>query len=128
MVFFSDLFIALALGASSNALYNENSDVISLTPKNFDKVLQSSEIWIVEFFAPWCGHCQNLVPAYEEAARGLKVSLIFYCKSFFFNIYCLIYLYSVIDIALLVCDFFLSVSLSLVILYFPPFLQNTFCS
>lgn len=55
------------------ALYPPNSNVIELTPNNFDKlVINSDEVWIVEFFAHWCGHCQQLVPEYQKAANTLK--------------------------------------------------------
>ncbi|XP_046427345.1 protein disulfide-isomerase A6 homolog isoform X1 [Neodiprion fabricii] len=63
--------VLLIVGA--NALYPTSSDVVDLTPSNFDRlVLQSDNVWIVEFYAPWCGHCQQLVPEYGKAATALK--------------------------------------------------------
>jgi len=48
--------------------------VVDLNPANFDRlVIQSDNVWIVEFYAPWCGHCQQFVPEYSKAATSLKV-------------------------------------------------------
>ncbi|KAF7432958.1 protein disulfide-isomerase precursor [Pleurotus ostreatus] len=48
------------------------SDVISLTASSFESVVNPEPLILVEFFAPWCGHCKALAPHYEEAATALK--------------------------------------------------------
>uniref|UniRef100_A0A7S0SQQ7 protein disulfide-isomerase n=1 Tax=Chromulina nebulosa TaxID=96789 RepID=A0A7S0SQQ7_9STRA len=52
------------------------SEVITLTETNFNAlVLESNDHWLVEFYAPWCGHCKNLAPEWETAAKQLKGSV-----------------------------------------------------
>ncbi|KAL8585699.1 Protein disulfide-isomerase A6 [Nucella lapillus] len=59
--------------AGVSALYGSGDDVVELNPSNFhSKVINGDELWIVEFYAPWCGHCQSLVPEWKKAASALK--------------------------------------------------------
>lgn len=49
------------------------SSVTVITKQNFrDKVLRSEEPWIVDFYAPWCGPCQQYMPNFEEIAQTMK--------------------------------------------------------
>merc|ERR1712018_1017852 len=50
-----------------------DADVVILTDENFKEEVINSELPIlVEFYAPWCGHCQRLEPEWNEAAAQLK--------------------------------------------------------
>ena len=75
--FLSVLLGVVALCHGSIALYSKNSGVTVLNPNNFDsKVKNSDGIWVVEFYAPWCGHCKSLAPEYQKAGKALKVLLL----------------------------------------------------
>lgn len=48
-------------------------DVTVLTKDNFDSIaLDSKKDVLVEFFAPWCGHCKRLAPVYEKVAETFR--------------------------------------------------------
>lgn len=73
MTFFFITGLFFILFTSAYALYPSSSDVVMLTASNFDRLVEQSDaVWVVEFFAPWCGHCQALVPEYTKAATALK--------------------------------------------------------
>ncbi|XP_076438038.1 protein disulfide-isomerase A6-like [Babylonia areolata] len=66
------LALLAVVGAAS--LYEPGKDdVIELSTTNFQfRVINSFDIWLVEFYAPWCAHCQALAPEWKRVARTLK--------------------------------------------------------
>ncbi|OMJ93966.1 hypothetical protein SteCoe_3030 [Stentor coeruleus] len=60
------LLVGLALGQESN--------VLVLTDSTIEDALKENSHILIEFYAPWCGHCKKLAPEYEKAADLLKES------------------------------------------------------
>ena len=53
---------------TSRRLKKAPSAVTALTTADFDSQVLGEKAALVEFYAPWCGHCKELAPKYEQLA------------------------------------------------------------
>ncbi|CAI8603726.1 unnamed protein product [Vicia faba] len=68
---------SIAFAAFAFALLSQSvsaDDVVVLSEENFEKEVGQDKGALVEFYAPWCGHCKKLAPEYEKLGNSFKKS------------------------------------------------------
>jgi len=65
------LFLTIAVLAAADEIKNDRG-VLVLEKDSFQTAITENKHILVEFYAPWCGHCKSLEPEYITAAEKLK--------------------------------------------------------
>ncbi|KAG7898025.1 hypothetical protein KL905_004344 [Ogataea polymorpha] len=65
------MLVVFFLVSLAYAFYDNSKNIYELTPKSFDDVIyKTNHTSVVEFYAPWCGYCQQFKSHYIKAAQA----------------------------------------------------------
>ena len=62
-------------GSPARDFYEGRRNIVTVTQHNFDQVVdrgQHDHPVLVDFYAPWCVHCQQMTPEWKKAALALE--------------------------------------------------------
>ncbi|KAJ7969690.1 Disulfide isomerase-like protein [Quillaja saponaria] len=65
------LFNPISSSSSADEQFSVDGKVLELDESNFESAISRFDFILVDFYAPWCGHCKSLSPELDAAAPVL---------------------------------------------------------
>jgi len=70
---FTFLFLAFSFYDARASLYSEKDPMEILDNSTIkEKIYNSKNVWIVEFYSSWCGHCHAFAPTWKKFAKQIQ--------------------------------------------------------
>ncbi|GAX84619.1 hypothetical protein CEUSTIGMA_g12040.t1 [Chlamydomonas eustigma] len=82
MSLYSIALLLIGLVISVNAHDFGSKHTVELTASNYESETSSGKVYMIAYFAPWCGHCKKLAPQWQElgekaaSQENIKISYI----------------------------------------------------
>ncbi|XP_072980511.1 protein disulfide isomerase-like 5-2 [Typha angustifolia] len=71
LLWISAIVWSLSIGTIVSDEFPRDGSVVELDESNFDAAIAAFNFVLVDFYAPWCGHCKRLSPELDAAAPVL---------------------------------------------------------
>lgn len=69
--------ITITILLATQIVSANNTNLIEITPKSFNKIIHSNKPVFVKFWASWCGPCMKMAPKYKKASKYYVDKIIF---------------------------------------------------